>query len=161
MLKNVDLGLRTQHRTVCSTSQHSTTRRSDEKLVTEKVGLRTQHGTVCSTSQHSTTRRSDEKLVTEKVGLRTQHGTVCSTIQTQYHQKLVTKEAGLERSTKPSDYTTALLGIEHLRIDSMYCFAHVAEHTWAVCSVRDVIIPVSVISRQRHHTHGLSAVSEM
>ena len=44
------------------------------------------------------------------------------------------------------------------------CFCHIqveTPHTWAVCSVRDVIIPVSVISRQRHHTHVLSAVSEM
>ena len=48
------------------------------------------------------------------------------------HQKVVTKEAGLELCTKPSDYTTALWGIEHLGIYSTYCFAHVAEHTWAV-----------------------------
>ena len=123
MLKKAGLGLRTQHGTVCSTSQHGTTWRSDEKLVTKKVGLRTQHGTVCSTSEHSTTWRSDEKLVTKKVGLRTQHRIVCSTIQTQYHQKFVTKEAGLERSTKPSDDTAALLGIKHLRIYSMCCFA--------------------------------------
>ena len=63
----------------------------------------------------------------------------------------------------PGGDTTHMGCLQHERCDYP-CFCHIqveTPHTWAVCSIRDVIIPVSVISRWRHHTHGLSAASEM
>ena len=66
-----------RHGTLSSTSQRSTTRRSDGKLVRKEAGLTAQCKTFYSITQHSTT----WKLGRNEAGLRAEYETLCSTSQ--------------------------------------------------------------------------------
>ena len=99
------LGLQAHHGILYSTSQHSTTWWSGQKLVRKQFGTESSIPPV-NTAPHSKAVGSiafDEK----EVGLRAQHGTLCSTSQHsttstwQSDRKLLRKQA-LELSMEPS-----------------------------------------------------------